>query len=399
MVRRFIICILKDMKNKDLLEMGCSKISLYIFIDAFGWELLKQNEWFLSDIIKEKNPIRTVFGYSCACVPSIITGKTPSEHGHWGSFYYSQEGSVFKNLNWLRIFPSAVMDSSRARTWVSRFIKRVYGFAGYFSLYNTPFKYLPYFDYQEKNDIFAEGGIEGSETVFDRLRKRGIPFLVGKGDSDGQKFDQLKSALNKREIELAYLHLGDLDALLHGNRKDSDELRQRIKGYNRQIRDVYELAMNSYDEVELNVFSDHGMKEVSSSYDLMGDIESLGLVFGKDYVVYYDSTMARFWFLNDFARLKITDKLKEVKEGKILSDEELKEVGVYFDDHKYGEVIFLMDPGTLIVPSFMGRKSIVGMHGYHPNDPDSMAMWLTNVPREDRICNIMDIFSPILNEE
>ena len=37
--------------------------------------------------------------------------------------------------------------------------------------------------------------------------------------------------------------------------------------------------------------------------------ENLGLRFGTDYAAMYDSTMARFWFLNDAARARVTRAL------------------------------------------------------------------------------------------
>jgi hypothetical protein len=63
-----------------------SKLTLFLFVDAFGWEVLKKNPLFLKGRIKDKMPLKTIFGYSSACDPSIITGKTPQEHGHWNSF-------------------------------------------------------------------------------------------------------------------------------------------------------------------------------------------------------------------------------------------------------------------------------------------------------------------------
>jgi hypothetical protein len=49
-----------------------------------------------------------------------------------------------------------------------------------------------------------------------------------------------------------------------------------------------------------------------------------------------------------------------------------------------------MDPGYIIVPSHMGLKPITGMHGYHPDHPDSNASLLsTHAPaaRVDSICD------------
>lgn len=40
----------------------------------------------------------------------------------------------------------------------------------------------------------------------------------------------------------------------------------------------------------------------------------------------------------------------------------------------------------------MGLTPITGMHGYHPDDPDSDASLLSNVPVSDAIKGIPDVF-------
>ena len=95
--------------------------------------------------------------------------------------------------------------------------------------------------------------------------------------------------------------------------------------------------------------------------------------------------MARFWFFNDRARQAVTACLATVPEGRILPDRELKELGALFPDRYFGEMIFLVDEGVLIVPSHMGERPIRAMHGYHPDAPHSYASLLTNytdVPEE-----------------
>ena len=85
-----------------------------------------------------------------------------------------------------------------------------------------------------------------------------------------------------------------------------------------------------------------------------------------DYLAMYDSTMARFWFFNKAAKSAIIELLKKNRQGRILNDEELKSRRVYFPDRRYGEIIFLMNPGCLISPSFMSNNVPQGMHGFDP---------------------------------
>jgi len=133
------------------------------------------------------------------------------------------------------------------------------------------------------------------------------------------------------------------------------------------------------------------MATIHTNVDLMSKVQALGLEFGKDYVATYDSTMGRFWFFNDEARKKVEDVLATVPEGRILSREELKELGCDFEGDQYGELIFLMDAGVMIVPSDMGLTPITGMHGFHPDDADSDASLLSNVEPSYDVRSITDV--------
>ena len=88
--------------------------------------------------------------------------------------------------------------------------------------------------------------------------------------------------------------------------------------------------------------------------------------------------MARFWFFNERARRQVTDTLSRVPQGRIVPDVELKKLGAFFPDRYFGELIFLVKEGVLIVPSHMGERAIRAMHGYHPTDPQSYAVLCTN---------------------
>jgi hypothetical protein len=145
--------------------------------------------------------------------------------------------------------------------------------------------------------------------------------------------------------------------------------------------------------VRLYIFSDHGMANCDVLLDLKAKIEPLPLRMRKDYSVVYDSTMARFWFFNERAREQITAALKQVPQGRILPQSELKAMRAPCDDNYFGELIFLADEGVLIVPSHMGERPIRGMHGYHPQAPQSYAMLCTNqVDVPEDIGGITDVY-------
>jgi hypothetical protein len=373
-------------------ETKAPKISIVVFIDALGWEVLKGRR-FMEEQLPVRRKLRSVFGFSSACIPSILTGLMPREHLHWSFFYYSPQTSPFKPLRLLGLLPRSLVDRGRVRNLVSKLIKRLYSYTGYFQLYNIPFEHVDKFDYCEKSDLFVPGGMNRGKNIFDHLSHAGVPYHVSDWrDSEENNLATLKADLNKGEIAFALLYMASMDALLHEVGKESPQVDQKLAWYEAQLEDVLRTASEHYHEVRLFICSDHGMATVHTHIDLMSKIEALGLEFGRDYTATYDSTMGRFWFHNPSARERIIELLEHVPEGRVLPKEELAQLGCDFEGDQYGELIFLMNAGVLIVPSHMGLKPITGMHGYHPDDPDSDASLLSNVEPPNDPRAITDMF-------
>lgn len=380
------------------------KLTIAFFIDALGWTILQRYPDFLKEVAPHRQKLRTILGYSNACDPSIISGKLPQEHLHWSSWYYSPETSPFKSCGWLQYIPSFLSKRARIRGWLSRLLKKQLGITGYFQLYQVPFEYLSLFDYGEKKRIWEPGGLNRGETIFDELAKHHIPYYVG--DQVGNDAKQVEIALNlirKQEVNFLYLLMGQLDGLMHAVGTHHSDIDRLMEAYHEWGTRLFREAEKNYDEVNFLCFSDHGMHDVTEGYDLQSDIHTLSLTYAKDYIAIYDSTIARFWFLHQKARDTIIPLLQDHSKGKLLSDQELQELGIYFPDHRYGEAIFLMNPGTLIVPSFMNRTLIKGMHGYHPDEEDAMAMLIQNTIKESdppgRIEELYSHFIKLLRSE
>jgi len=110
--------------------------------------------------------------------------------------------------------------------------------------------------------------------------------------------------------------------------------------------------------------------------------------------VVYDSTMARFWFFNEESRTSISACLMRQRCGRILGDRELQDLGVLFPDRRYGDTIFLLNSGCMFYRSdfHSGNWLPTGMHGYHPDDPYSDAVFLSNRPPVFPLKSIRDIY-------
>lgn len=368
-------------------------LPLFVFIDACGWEIIKGDS-FGQEFAPHRRPLRSVFGYSSACIPSILSGQYPSEHRNWSYFVYDPQNSPFKALRPLRWLPNAVTSRRRVRRVLSRIAKAQLGFKGYFDLYNIPFKRIDQYDFTEKKNPLQPGGMNRGPNIFDFLVERQIRYHVSVPTApETVNLEALERDIEAEDIDFAFLYWPELDGLLHRVGNDSPEIPARLRAYEASIGRLMAKARRHYAEVRLYVFSDHGMANCDIHLDLRSQIDALGFRPGVDYAVVYDSTMARFWFFNDRARQAITEKLEETPQGEILTDAELAEMGTLFPDRYFGELIYLVEEGTLIVPSDMGERPIRAMHGYHPDAPHSFASLLTNhddVPAE--ITAIPDVY-------
>ena len=372
-------------------------INIFILIDALGWEFIKDRP-FLNDIATTKMPVKSILGFSSGVIPSILTGKYPQEHKHWSLYYYSPKTSPFrwnKALLWL---PDAILNTRLSRKIIEEISKRLMRYTGYFETYLIPIRQLYLFDICEKKNIYMPEGIKGTENIFDVLKNRKIDYKCFNYPlRDKEIIAKTKESLQKDKNSFYFLYLSEFDALLHSSCKDKNKVNQAIDDYEREIKEIYQIAKQNSEEVNLYIFSDHGMKSVEISEDLKLEIEQLGFRVPDDYVAFYDSTMARFWLYNNEAKNKILKLLETKKYGKILKKDEINKLGIDFEGSMYGEIIFLMDAGALINPSYMGNKSPQGMHGFDINHSSMDAVLVSNKKIEEKVEDVKDIFKIMYN--
>lgn len=353
-------------------------IGVFVLIDALGWAYLKDRD-FLSDVLTYRQEVWTVLGYSSGAIPVLLTGKLPQESGHWNIFYYDPQHSPFR---WVRPFsfvPAFILNNRLVRRGVRFVSQRLTRFDGYFQIHGVPVELLPYFDVCEKKDIYRPGGIPGS--IFNLLTESGVRFRTYSYHelSDRDIVQQARRDLRDRRYDFYFVYLSELDAYLHDYCKDKEGVNKQIDRYEAWVRQLYDDACEHDGEVEFVTLSDHGMTPKCGGFDLLGRIKALPLRVPRDYIALYDSTMARFWFFNDRGREHVTRLLGQLDCGHVLTSEEKQHHGLEFSDNRYGDIIFLMNAGWLIEPSFMGAKGPEGMHGFDPDvDPYASAAFLAN---------------------
>jgi hypothetical protein len=150
-----------------------------LFIDALGWEIVNDHD-FLGDLLPHRRKICMQFGYSSSAIPTILSGRTPAEHGHLGLFRFAPAESPFRLLSrlaWL-FKPESFWNRGRIRHHLSKILKRIFGFTGYFQLYRMPLWKLRYMDYCEKKNLFIAKGMDGIDNLHDVLSAGKAAFHI-----------------------------------------------------------------------------------------------------------------------------------------------------------------------------------------------------------------------------
>jgi hypothetical protein len=362
------------------------RLTIIVLIDALGWEIAERHG-FCREFLPVSGALDTILGYSSAAIPSLLSGTPPSVHGAWAMYKYAPDTSPFKSLRRLPRLPHPIEWRLRALArWITEKRKTI---RGYYDLYEIPLNVLGYFDVAHHGDPYVTGGF-GQETFFDRLAGEKVPFAVWTYRTpEKENFEALGRSIGSSK-QVLFLYTAELDALMHRVGTLHGDVAEKLKYYENQVTALLEAASAAGRDTTLFLFSDHGMTDVTTVVDVKSEVRKWGYRLGRDFMAFYDSTMARFWcdprIADDLVR-----RLDGTGWGKVVSRTELDALGCRFADDSYGEVIFLVSPGYLIVPSYMGTEPVAAMHGYHPGAPSSRGCFFSNDTKRRRPESILDL--------
>jgi hypothetical protein len=356
-------------------------------IDALGWEVVERFE-FCSELLERRAALGSVFGYSSAAIPSLLSGSTPSQHGAWAMWRRAMAGrSPFGYLRFVPRLPNPL--EWRVRRLVRRITDRGARIQGYYDLYEIPVHLLSHFDVAQHQDPYQPGGLS-RETIFDRFGTEGVAYRMWYYKTP--EADNMRALLDSvsGDAEVLFLYTAELDALMHVAGVFDTAVEKKLRGYERFIGSIFQHARRAGRELRLYLLSDHGMTDVHASFDIWGALEAAGFSLGRDYLAFFDSTMVRLW-RNEPVRGAVAGLLSEAGAGREVPRDELSAYGCLFEDGSYGDTVFVANPGVMFVPSFMGRTQLAAMHGYEPDDPYSKGCFLTNDPEGDLPASILDV--------
>ncbi|MBA3846671.1 MAG: alkaline phosphatase family protein [Planctomycetes bacterium] len=360
-----------------------SDCHLFFFVDAMGAAVIRGHP--VIEDLGRTAALRSVFGYSSACVPSILSGRWPEEHLHWSYFTYRGPATGLKVPRWLRWLPPAVRDRGRVRHHLSKAVKRANGIAGYFQMYMMPIDQLHQYGHCEPRDIFQPGGMNTGGNIADLIAASGAApgttWIADWHHQPDENWAAMRAKAADPKCRFMLMYDAAMDAWLHDHTRESPLLDARLGEVRRELDAVLAAARAAHDRVLFYVFSDHGMCTVRRLVDLFPALERTRLRMHADYHCVIDSTMVRAWYHGDErVRATVRDALSGIDGLRLLTPDEMKRERCAFPDNRFGDDFWLADPHVLLVPSHLGTVPMKGMHGYSCDHEDSDASFVTNDP-------------------
>lgn len=361
---------------------------IVLLVDALGWELAARVPGFAANL-PHRRRLDTILGFSSGALPTLFTGDMPSVHGRWLMYRRATGGSPFAGFGAIAMMPPRVRRSWKVGRLLHRLV-RARGVQGYYNLYEVPRALLSRFDLAERRDIFAPGGLP-RPSLWDTLAHRAVPWRAWNWRTpEAGNLAALEAAAGGDD-DLLFCYTADLDALFHREGSAGGGVRARIERYGALLARLDARARARGREPWIYLLSDHGMVDVDTTVDVMGRLAPLAVRWPDDYLAFFDSTMARFWWRTPGAREQVRAALPDGADGRWLDDAALEREGCRFAAHDYGEDVYLLAPGRLMVPSFMGSQPVRAMHGYDPAHRDMAALLYANRPLPAVVRHLRDV--------
>ena len=153
------------------------------------------------------------------------------------------------------------------------------------------------------------------------------------------KFDSDVKMPFQRRTKTKYITFHGLDGIAHRYGTKSEEVKREVQRLDKKLKNMkWDIIM-----------SDHGMLDIKE-FVKVPETEKC----------FIDSTLARYW--GEKPRGMPTEKCKLIK----------------WKNKKYGDWIYLANPGVCFLPNYWQTNKVKAMHGYNPKLKDMKAFYIIN---------------------
>lgn len=312
---------------------------------------------------------------------AYFAGLHPDEADGGAQYWLDPAGSPFR---FTRLFPRFF---NRLPRLPDRLLRRVVRFiaerrgSGLFHgviapTANIPLNLLHYFGFPLQHAPFDPAFV-GGKGIFRILQDRGIPwfyhgFPYHRVDVAGVAARVIEEL--RPPVRFAFCHIGTLDGIGHRFGPSAGERRSAVRLVDGYVADMMKQLRQRFRSISLLAFGDHGMVDVKRRINALELMGVHRLLDGGDVLVFIDSTMIRVWASTPDILSNVAEKLSQSSIGRVLTKEDRRRYHIDYSHSKFGNLVFLANPGVLFSPSFYERwEAPRGMHGYAPEVLDQQS--------------------------
>ena len=340
-----------------------------IFIDAFSSKYLDKDFAPFLYALQQEGHVKHVTSLPAfmGIGTTIFSGTWPATNGAWTNFIKKNHEDIsFSLIQYLFSFFSLIPNDRLSwdlRYLTYRILKKPVPIPN-----QIPSHLVNFFKSKVEAPLYSDDFLNDIPTLFTTLNnfKKSFTIINQFMDSDEKVAKRTIEYLKLGNCsDLVYLKFSSLDIFGHEFGPSSNPNHNRVRIIDNLINEIINEADKSSEDFKFIIFSDHGMSPILKYFDIQAHLKDISEQVIKDYLIFIDSTMARFWFNNNEARKEITNLLTEKKDGYILSDLYLQENNLPINKKEYGELIFALKEGIVMQPDFFHKNSIMkGMHGH-----------------------------------
>ena len=270
--------------------------------------------------------------------------RAASAHGRWLMYQRARGGGAVRRL------PGALAAARRVRGEPSlRAVARrdgpPRGVRGYFNLYEVPREELAEFDLPERGDIFRRGGCPSTRSGTDSARSA----FPGEGGTGGHPRPSISRPPASRSASAAEDWCSSTRRIstrsLHREGTSGAGVRARLDRYDAWMGEAFAAAdARGQAAVDLPALGPrHGGRDAPRRGH--GPAANSGAPAGHDYLAFFDSTMARFWWRTSRARDAVHAALGLRPAAAGCGRGRTGAPRLPLRGSRYGEDIYLLGPG------------------------------------------------------